>query len=106
MDIFNLNLDQDLINLDIEDNEEDKVYIKIQPRSGRKNLTIIYGLAVDLDLKKILKFLKKTLNCNGVLLDDEEFGKILQLQGNHKDFIKEFLKTELKYKEINILIKN
>lgn len=35
------------------------VHIRIQQRNGRKSLTTVQGLAIDLDLKKILKALKK-----------------------------------------------
>lgn len=35
------------------------VHIRIQQRNGRKSLTLVQGLASDLDLKKILKALKK-----------------------------------------------
>lgn len=35
------------------------VHIRIQQRNGRKSLTTVQGLTIDLDLKKILKALKK-----------------------------------------------
>jgi translation initiation factor 1 len=35
------------------------VHIRIQQRNGRKSLTTVQGLAIDLDLRKILKALKK-----------------------------------------------
>ena len=35
------------------------VHLRIQQRNGRKSLTTVQGLATDLDLKKILKALKK-----------------------------------------------
>lgn len=57
------------------------VHIRIQQRNGRKSLTTVQGLATDLDLKKILKALKKTYSTNGTILVDEELGEIIQLQG-------------------------
>jgi translation initiation factor 1 len=57
------------------------VHIRIQQRNGRKSLTTVQGLAIDLDLKKILKALKKTYSTNGTILIDEDGGEIIQLQG-------------------------
>ncbi len=69
------------------------VHIRVQQRNGKKSLTTIQGLADDLDLPKILKALKKTLNTNGAVLEDEEFGSVLQLQGDHRGAVAEFLCT-------------
>ena len=53
----------------------------------------VSGLDDDLDLKKISKFLKKKLNCNGAVVNDKEFGDVIQLQGDHRDDVKDFLIT-------------
>jgi translation initiation factor 1 len=91
-------------NLDFDKNENDKnrpisnVHIRIQQRNGRKRLTIIEGLANDLDTRKILKYLKKSLNTNGSVLTDNNGNEIIQLQGDKKDEIVSFLK---KYKVVD-----
>jgi translation initiation factor 1 len=47
-------------DIDVEEPQvASHVHIRIQQRSGRKSLTTVQGLADDLDLKKILKALKK-----------------------------------------------
>ena len=69
------------------------VHIRVQQRNGKKSLTTIQGLADDLDMSKILKALKKTLNTNGAVLEDEEFGSVLQLQGDHRAAVTDFLCT-------------
>lgn len=69
------------------------VHIRVQQRNGKKSLTTIQGLAKDLDRIKILKALKKTLNTNGAVLEDEEFGFVLQLQGDHRTSVTDFLCT-------------
>jgi translation initiation factor 1 len=66
------------------------VHIRIQQRNGRKSLTTIQGLAFDLDLKKILKALKKTFSTNGTIVNDEELGKVIQLQGDQRKNVLEF----------------
>ena len=40
--------------------------IRIQQRNGRKSLTTVAGLSTDLDLKKILKYLKKVRLLTGI----------------------------------------
>jgi len=67
------------------------VHLRIQQRNGRKCLTIVQGLADDLDMKKILKALKKTYSTNGTVLVDKEHGEIIQLQGDQRKNVYEFL---------------
>ena len=80
-------------------NISNKIHIRIQQRNGKKSITSVTGLPDDLDLKKTLKYFKKTLNCNGSISKDEEFGNILQLQGDHRASVKNFLLEQ----EITIL---
>ncbi len=42
-----------------EDTQTSNVHIRVQQRRGRKCVTMVEGLADDLDLKKICKFVKK-----------------------------------------------
>lgn len=49
------------------------------------------GLDHDLDLKRICKAMKKVFNCNGSIEADEEMGEILQLQGDQRSNVKEWL---------------
>ena len=50
---------------DEEAGDQSKVHIRVQQRNGRKCITTVQGLNQDLDLKKILKALKKQECCNG-----------------------------------------
>ncbi|TDL24810.1 eukaryotic translation initiation factor SUI1 [Rickenella mellea] len=70
------------------------IHIRIQQRNGRKTLTILEGLSKDYNLKKILKVFKKNFACNGTLVEHEEFGEIIQLQGDHRQKIASFLIEE------------
>jgi translation initiation factor 1 len=47
-------------------------------------LTLISGIANDLDLHKILRYLKKMYNTNGNVLSDTQYGEIIQLQGDQR----------------------
>ncbi len=49
------------------------------------------GLASDLDLKKILKAFKKSFKCNGAILEDPLLGKVIQLQGDQRTNVRDFL---------------
>eukprot|EP00906_Rhabdomonas_costata_P032914 RCo046352 len=96
----------DLVNLQAKDPfaEDDdvattgktstKVHVRVQQRNGRKSITTIQGLSSDLDLKLILKELKKSFNCNGSIVEDKELGTIVQLQGDQRDCVKKFLLEE------------
>jgi translation initiation factor 1 len=64
--------------------ERNLVHIRIQQRNGRKCLTLIYGIADDLDLHKITKYLKKVYSTNGNVINDPKYGDVIQLQGDQR----------------------
>ena len=69
----------------------DLVHIRMQQRNGRKCITTVQGLDQALDLKKILKALKKQECCNGTVVDDDHMGQVLQFQGDQRDAVAKFL---------------
>jgi len=92
-------------NLFDDDIQTSKVTISVQQRNNRQYITIISGIEDDLDINKILKYLKKTYNCNGTILEDEKFGNIITLTGNQKDNVYNFFINEEIYTKDNIIIK-
>ncbi|KAF8844524.1 translation initiation factor SU [Paxillus ammoniavirescens] len=70
------------------------LHIRIQQRNGRKTLTTLQGLPKEYDPKKLLKAFKKEFACNGNLVDDEEMGQVIQLQGDQRVKIANFLTEE------------
>ena len=66
------------------------VHIRNQQRNGRKSLTTISGLQDDLDLKKILKYIRKMYSTNGNVKKDPEHGDIIQVQGDLRKEIAQF----------------
>ena len=80
------------------------VDIRVQQRRGKKTITTVQGLPSQLDQKKILKAFKKIFACNGNIVDDEEMGEVIQLQGDHRDKIMGFLVDEQISKPENIKI--
>ena len=73
---------------------ERSVHIHLQQRNGKKTVTTVSGLAQDLDLALILKALKDVCKCGGHIVKSESFGKVIQVQGDHRDLIKKFLADE------------
>ena len=86
-------------------NEQHSLLTGLQQRNGRKTLTTVQGLPDKYDPKKLLKAMKKEFACNGTVVSsadssDEDspgpnkandFGKVLQLQGDQRLKAKEFL---------------
>ena len=72
-------------------NAEEKVHVRIQQRNGRKCITTVAGLADDLDVKRICKAFKKNFSCNGAVQKDEEIGEVIQLSGDQRTNVKDFL---------------
>merc|ERR1712216_846926 len=70
-----------------------EVHIRVQQRNGRKCISTVQGLAPDLDIKKILKYIKKENNCNGTVIDDKA-GAVIQLQGDQRECVRKFLVRE------------
>ncbi|KAJ6982500.1 protein translation factor SUI1 [Populus alba x Populus x berolinensis] len=67
------------------------VHIRIQQRNGKKSLTTVQGLPKELSYEKILKTLKKDFCCNGNVVQDKELGKVIQLQGDQRKNVQNFL---------------
>ncbi|KAI0149555.1 translation initiation factor SUI1 [Xylariaceae sp. FL1272] len=71
--------------------KQDNVHIRIQQRNGRKTLTTVQGLPTKFDRKKILKVIKKKFACNGTIVVDSEMGEVIQLQGDQRNYVHQFL---------------
>lgn len=78
--------------------------MRVQQRNGRKTLTTLQGLPTEYDVKKILKSFKKVFACSGTIIEHEELGNILQLSGDQRLKIAEFLVSEHIVKKTEIVI--
>ncbi len=65
--------------------------MRIQLRSGRRYVTTVQGLSNDFDHNKILKDMKRTFNCNGAVVNDEDWGPIISLTGDQRVNVRAFL---------------
>ncbi len=87
------------------DEESINYHIRIRQRNGRKCWTYVENLEHlnDTDdekfMEKLNKEFKKRFSCNGNIKDD-----VVQLQGDHRDGVKDILVRKFKVKEKNIKI--
>ncbi|XP_045146100.1 eukaryotic translation initiation factor 1-like [Echinops telfairi] len=70
---------------------EDSIHIRIQQRNGRKTLTTVQGIADDYDKNKLVKAFQKTFAGNGTVMEHPEYGEVIQLQGDQRKHICQFL---------------
>ncbi|KAJ3295853.1 Eukaryotic translation initiation factor eIF-1 [Rhizoclosmatium sp. JEL0117] len=76
------------------------IHVRIQQRNGRKTLTTVQGIPYEIDPKKVLKAFKKQFACNGNIIEDEEHGECIQLQGDQRAKVLQFLtEQEISTKE-------
>ncbi|KAL1796950.1 hypothetical protein ACET3X_005490 [Alternaria dauci] len=75
----------------VKQTQQDYIHIRIQQRNGRKTLTTVQGLPKKFDQKKILKVIKKKFACNGTIVSDAEMGEVVQLQGDQRKDVQDFL---------------
>ncbi|KAK2560546.1 Eukaryotic translation initiation factor eIF1 [Acropora cervicornis] len=73
--------------------QDQPVHIRIQQRNGRKTLTTVQGIVDDYDKKKLVKVFKKKFSCNGTVIENEEYGEVIQLQGDQRTNISSFLES-------------
>ncbi|NXD32091.1 EIF1 factor, partial [Spelaeornis formosus] len=81
---------------------EDYIHIRIQQRNGRKTLTTVQGIADDYDKKKLVKAFKKKFACNGTVIEHPEYGEVIQLQGDQRKNICQFLVEVGQLSKINL----
>eukprot|EP00051_Salpingoeca_urceolata_P032084 m.14216 g.14216 ORF g.14216 m.14216 type:complete len:115 (+) comp4759_c0_seq1:269-613(+) len=67
------------------------IHVRIQQRSGRKTLTTVQGIGEEFDQKKLVKAFKKQFACNGCVVTHQEYGEVIQLQGDQRQKVGQFL---------------
>ncbi len=66
--------------------EEEKIKVSITEKRFRKKVTVIEGISGDVDIKNVLKELKRQFACGGTYKN-----KTVELQGDHKRRMKDVL---------------
>jgi translation initiation factor 1 len=81
----------------------DKIHVRLQQRNGKKSNTFIENLPKNLDLLQITKKMKHTFHCNGCVHDNES-GSSIQLFGDQRQAVKQFLIDNSVAEDSNIMI--
>ncbi|KAA8574538.1 hypothetical protein MFRU_015g00470 [Monilinia fructicola] len=87
---------------DVDLKSTNKIHIRSQQVSGPTKrdkegnvkprlVTTISGLPDRFDKKKILQFIKKKLACAGTIINDETWGEVIQLQGDLREEVQDFV---------------
>lgn len=80
-------LPQDLCVCESIAKESQKIIVHVEKKKFKKNYTIIEGIdEKEIDLEALAKTLKAKLACGGTIKDN-----IIELQGDHKNKVKEIL---------------
>lgn len=78
--------------IDVEQSKQKStVHIRAQQRTAIRYITTVQGLSSDLDFKQILKMMRKKFATNGTIIENQNLGKIIQLQGDVRVKAKELL---------------
>eukprot|EP01084_Bolivina_argentea_P038433 71044_1 len=67
------------------------IHLSYQQRNGRKGVTIIVGLPVKLNLNKLITKMKKKWSTGATIVQHKEKGDVIQIQGDLRRSIYEFL---------------
>ncbi|KAI6177754.1 hypothetical protein M3Y97_00942300 [Aphelenchoides bicaudatus] len=67
------------------------IHIRIQQRTGRKTITTVQGIDPAYALDRILRYMKKEYSCNGTIVNHKEYGEVIQMTGDQRQHVKDFL---------------
>ena len=84
---------------------EKQITISVNQRSGKKCKTNIYGWGEEYDLPKICSHFKKTFKCSGAVVENKDYGLVIELTGDNKKNVYEFLINECICSKENIISK-
>ncbi len=53
---------------------------------------VFQGIGEEFDKKRLLRAFKKKFACNGTVVEHQEYGEVIQLQGDQRTNVSQFLK--------------
>lgn len=65
--------------------------ISIKQRTVRKCYTLVHSIPEDIDLQLVLKEWKNKYNCAGAVKKEKDGQEYIELFGDHREDVKEFL---------------
>lgn len=85
----------------------EKIHIRLQQRNGKKSTTFIEGLDSYLDQKKMALLLTKVkvlFGCGGAIIKNDENLNKIQLSGDQREKVSEYLIKSKIVEEENIIM--
>ena len=87
------------------DSKSSKISLRLTKRNAKKSITSIIGLsAKDINIEKTCKALQKKLSCGGNIKDTSEFGLIIELKGDQRAAVVQFLVVDRKVCNVNDIV--
>ena len=84
---------------------EKQITISVNQRNGKKCKTNIYGWGEEYDLPQICSYFKKTYKCSGAVVENKDYGMVIELTGDNKKNVCDFLLNEGICSKENIITK-
>jgi translation initiation factor 1 len=91
-------------NLVFQNQNDYVIHIRLQQRNAKKTITTIQGIPDDIDQSKILRKFKRIFGCNGHTVNHTKFGDIIQLQGDQRNNVLEFIVSNSIAPRENIIV--
>lgn len=79
-------LPKDLFDISNITKEQQKIKVDVIKRKFSKIITLIHGISDEKEIKDLGKEMKQKFACGGTI-----DGKVIELQGNHRERVKDFL---------------
>lgn len=70
------------------------IHIRVKQRTNRTKITLIEGLDEELDHPRLCRQMQKEMNCGGGKVTQTDHGTVIQLAGDQREKITEFLLRE------------
>jgi translation initiation factor SUI1 len=68
-----------------------EITIFVNQRNGKKCKTHVYGWGEEYDLNKICAYLKSQCKCGGAVVTNKDYGLTIELSGDNKKEVYDFL---------------
>ncbi|CAF1039451.1 unnamed protein product [Adineta steineri] len=80
------------------------VHIRIQQRNRGKSVTTIQGIDEKFDKNKLLQEFARKFACGGNIVKHKEYGEVIQLQGDKRNGVNQFLIDNKMYSDGQIKV--
>ncbi len=75
----------------IQHNYTQKIHVRVQQLNKKSFITTIAHMDDDLDLKRISRAMARAFSCSGTIIQNKEYGEVIQLSGDQRENVKAWL---------------